>query len=186
MTDQQIITLYWERDERAIRETDDRYGAYCRTIAQNILHDPQDAEESANDTWFRAWNAIPPARPRQLKWFLAKITRNLALDRFKAQNAEKRKSGETALILDELEECLPAQNDTQQQIEAHELQGCINRFVHNLPAREGNVFIRRYFFAESIPEIAKKYRLSQNHISVILSRTRKRLKDHLEKEGYFV
>lgn len=186
MTDQQIITLYWERDERAIRETDDRYGAYCRTIAQNILHDPQDAEESVNDTWFHAWNAIPPARPRQLKWFLAKITRNLALDRYKAQNAEKRKAGETALILEELEECLPTKDATEQQLEAEELRTCINRFVHTLPARESNVFIRRYFFAESIPEIAQKYRLSQNHVSVMLSRTRKRLKDHLEKEGYFV
>lgn len=184
MTDNQIIALYWRRSETAISETADKYGAYCRTVADHILHSREDSEECVNDTWLRAWNAIPPQRPARLRMFLAKITRNLAFDKFKAQTAGKRGGGEVELILDELSECVSAGGDAEGQFLAQELEETINRFVHTLPKRDCSIFVRRYFFAESIEAIAKKYGLSANNVTVILSRTRQKLKAHLKEEGY--
>lgn len=184
MQDKQIVDLYWQRSERAISETADRYGAYCRAVAYNILHSEEDSEECVNDTWLHAWNAIPPQRPARLRIFLAKITRNLALDKFKAQTAGKRGGGEVELILDELSECVSAGGDAEGQFLAQELEETINRFVHTLPKRDCSIFVRRYFFAESIEAIAKKYGLSANNVTVILSRTRQKLKTYLKKEGY--
>lgn len=184
MTDEQIVGLYWQRSELALFETKEKYGSYCRTVACNILQNQDDAEECVNDTWLRIWNSIPPQRPAHLRPFLAKITRNLAFDRYKAQTAEKRGSGETALILDELNECVSSGGSAEAQVFARELADSINDFVHTLPRRECSVFVRRYFFAEPIDAIAKKYSLSPNNVMVILSRTRKKLKAHLKKEGY--
>ena len=184
MEDSQIVELYWQKNENAISETAKKYGAYCFTIAENILHSTEDSEECVNDTWLHAWNAIPPQKPDVLRMFLAKITRNLSLDRLSARNAEKRGGGEIALVLDELGECLGGDADTEAAYEAKELQQCIRRFVRSLPEREGNVLARRYFFAEPIADIAKRYGLSENNVMVILSRTRKKLKAHLLKEGY--
>lgn len=184
MTDNQIIALYWRRSETAISETADKYGAYCRTVADHILHSREDAEECVNDTWLRAWNAIPPQRPARLRMFLAKITRNLAFDKFKAQTAGKRGGGEAELILDELGECVSSGSDTESRFLAQELEETINRFVHTLPERDCDLFVRRYFFVEPIETIAKRYGLSPNHVTVILSRTRQKLKTHLKEEGY--
>ncbi len=184
MEDSQIIELYWQKNADAISETADKYGAYCFTIAENILHNTEDSEECVNDTWLHAWNAIPPQRPNVLRMFLAKITRNLSFDRFHAQKAEKRGGGEIALVLDELGECLDGRADTEAAYEAKELRRSIRRFVRALPARDGNVLVRRYFFAESVAEIAKRYGLTENNVMVILSRTRRKLKAHLLKEGY--
>ena len=184
MEDSQIVELYWQKNENAISETAKKYGAYCFTIAENILHSTEDSEECVNDTWLHAWNAIPPQRPDVLRMFLAKITRNLSLDRFSARNAEKRGGGEIALVLDELGECLGGGEDTEAAYEAKELRQCIRRFVRTLPERDGNVLVRRYFFAEPVADIAKRYGLSENNVMVILSRTRKKLKAHLLKEGY--
>lgn len=183
MEDAQIIELYWQRNADAIAETAEKYGAYCFQIAENILHDTGDCEECVNDTWMRAWNSIPPQRPKILRLFLAKITRRLAFDRLNVRNAQKRGGGELPLILDELEECLGGA-DAQAQVEAKELGECIRRFVRSLPEREGNVLARRYFFAEPVADIAKRYGLSENNVTVILSRTRKKLRAYLIKEGY--
>ncbi len=184
MEDSQIVELYWQRSADAISETADKYGAYCFAIADNILRSAEDSEECVNDTWLHAWNAMPPQRPRVLRLFLARITRNLALDRFHARSAQKRGGGELDLVLDELGECLGGGADVESACEAEELRRSIGRFVRSLPEREGNVLARRYFFAEPVADIAKRYGLSENHVTVILSRTRKKLKTHLLKEGY--
>ncbi len=184
MEDSQIVDLYWQRNADAISETADKYGAYCFTIADNILHSTEDSEECVNDTWLRAWNAMPPQRPNVLRMFLAKITRNLSFDRFHARSAEKRGGGEMALVLDELGECLNGGLDTEAVYEANELRQCIRRFVRSLPERDGNVLVRRYFFAESVADISGRYDMTANNVRVILSRTRRRLKAYLLKEGY--
>ena len=184
MEDNQIVELYWQKNADAISETASKYGSYCFAIAENILHNTEDSEECVNDTWLRAWDAIPPQKPDVFRTFLAKITRNLAFNRFNARNAQKRGSGETALVLDELAECLGGGTDAETAYETKELRQCIRHFVRSLPEREGNVLVRRYFFAEPIADIAKRYGLTKNNVTVILSRTRRKLKAHLVKEGY--
>jgi len=184
LEDHQIIDLYWRRSPDAIDQTAGKYGAYCFAIAENILHSPEDSEECVNDTWFHAWNAMPPQRPNVLRLFLAKLTRGLAFDRYRAQKAEKRGGGEMSLVLDELAECLSGGTSAEDAYEGKELGQCIRRFVGELPQRDGNVFVRRYFFTEPVAVIAKRYGLTENHVMVLLSRTRKKLKAHLQKEGY--
>ena len=184
MEDDRIIGLYWERNAAAITETNNKYGAYCFSIVNNILHSKEDSEECVNDTWYKAWNAIPPQRPACLKMFLAKIARNLAFDRFTYHTAQKRGGGEMPLILDELSECVASGTDVASAYEGKELGRCINQFVNELPQREGNVFVRRYFFAEPTAEIGKRYGLTENNVTVILSRVRKKLRLHLQKEGF--
>lgn len=185
MEDSHIVELYWQKNADAIKETDRKYGAYCFAIADNILRSSEDSEECVNDTWLNAWNAIPPQKPAKLQMFLAKITRNLSFNRFNARSAEKRGGGEILLVLDELAECLASESDVESEYEARELGRYIRRFVQKLPEREGNVFVRRYFFTETVAEIAKRYGLSENNVMVILSRTRKKLKAQLIKEGFF-
>ncbi len=184
MDDSRIVELYWRKNTDAITETNSKYGAYCFAIADNILHNKEDSEECVNDTWLNAWNAIPPQRPNKLQMFLAKITRNIAFNRFNAKAAEKRGGGELVLILDELAECLTDRTDVEAECEARELGRCITLFLRGLPERNGNVFVRRYFFTEPVALIAKRYGLSENNVMVILSRTRKKLKTHLIKEGH--
>lgn len=184
MEDCRIIELYWQRNAEAITETDRKYGSYCSSIAENILHSKEDAEECVNDTWFNAWNAMPPQRPTVLQMFLAKITRNLSINRFNARSAEKRGGGEIALVLDELAECLASQRDVEEEYAAKELGQFIRAFIRALPERDGNVFLRRYFFTEPVAQIARRYGLTDNHVMVILSRTRKKLKAHLIKGGF--
>jgi len=182
--DYKIIELYWQKNEDAIRETDRKYGTYCFFIADNILHNKEDSEECVNDTWLSTWNAIPPQKPRILQMYLAKITRNLSFNRFIARSAKKRGGGEINLVLDELAECIAGESDVAREYEAKELAQCIRLFVRALPDRDGNVFVRRYFFTEPIWEIARRYDLTENNVLVILSRTRKKLKRHLIKEGF--
>lgn len=184
MEDSKIIELYWQKNTDAISETANKYGAYCFTIADNILHNTEDSEECVNDTWLHAWNAMPPQKPNVLRMFLAKITRNLSFNRYNANNAEKRGGGEIIFVLDELAECLANEADVETAYEGKELGECIRRFVRSLPEREGNIFVRRYFFTETVAEIAKRYGLTENNVMVILSRTRKKLKVELKKEGY--
>ena len=184
MEDSQIIELYWQKNTDAISETSSKYGAYCYTIANNILRNIEDSEECVNDTWLNAWNAMPPQRPNVLRMFLAKITRSLSINRFNAHSAEKRGGGEIILVLDELTDCLAGGTDAEAAYEVKELEECIRRFVRGLPERDGNVFVRRYFFTEPVSSIARQYGLMENHVAVILSRTRKKLKVKLAKEGY--
>ena len=183
--DAQIIDFYWNRDARAISASMDRYGAYCFSIANGILDNVQDAEECVNDTWLRAWNAIPPTRPTVLKVFFAKITRHLSFDKYKAGKTLKRGGGNIQLVLDELAECIADESDVEGQVDAKELGKVINQFVASLTEREQNLFVRRYFFSDSVGQIADRYGMNQNHVNVTLSRVRKRLRSHLSKEGYF-
>ena len=182
MEDHAIIDLYWSRNPEAIRRTGEKYGGYCRTIARNILPDRRDAEECVNDTWLNAWNAMPENRPSLLAPFLGKITRNLAFTRWRAGRTEKRGGGELPLVLDELAECAsPA--DTLQTMEAAELEEAVNRFLHTLPERECNVFLRRYWSTEPMADIARRYGMREATVRTSLFRTREKLKRHLEKEG---
>lgn len=183
MEDHQIVELYWQKNTDAISETANKYGAYCFTIAENILHNTEDSEECVNDTWLHAWNAIPPQKPNVLRMFLAKITRNLSFDRFNARNAEKRGGGEIALVLEELAECLDGGTNVEAAYESKELEQCVRRFIRALPERERNVFVRRYFFTEPVAAVAERYGLTENNVMVILSRTRKKLRRELTKEG---
>ena len=184
MGDKEIVELYGQRDENAIRETDRKYGAYCFAVADNILHSKEDSEECVNDTWLKAWNTIPPQKPNKLRMFLAKITRNLSFNRYNARSAEKRGGGEIPAVLDELAECLESESDVAGEYEAKELEQHIRLFVRSLPERDGNVFVRRYFFAEPVKKIAERYGLTENHVMVILGRTRAKLKANLKKEGF--
>lgn len=184
-SDAQIIDFYWNRDAQAISASMDRYGSYCFSIADGILNNAQDAEECVNDTWLKAWNAIPPTRPAVLKIFFAKITRHLSFDKYKAGKALKRGGGNIQLVLDELAECIADESDVEGQVDARELGKVINQFVASLPEREQNLFVRRYFFSEPIKAIADRYDLRENSVHVTLSRIRKRLRSRLSKEGYF-
>lgn len=184
MTDERIVKLYWDRDESAIAETSEKYGSYCYSIANHILRSHQDSEECVNDTWMKAWNGIPPQRPVMLRQFLSKITRNLSFDRYKARRAAKRGGGEMDAVLEELDECVAGSFDLDAEIAAKELRKSVNRFVLSLPPRDGDVFIRRYFYVESTSEIAGRYGMKESNVLTILSRTRKKLKDHLVKEGF--
>lgn len=183
MEDEKILELYRVRSENAIEETAKKYGAYCTTIAANILLSPEDREECVSDTYLRAWNAIPPERPENLRMFLARITRNLAINRHKAMSAQKR-NGEMTAVLEEMEECLTTGITPEDHIQAKELGQAINRFLRTVSKRESNVFLRRYFFSESNTQIAERYGLTAGNVNVILLRTRRKLRDYLVKEGF--
>ena len=184
MEDHHIVDLYWRRDADAVKESDKKYGSYCFSIADNILHSKEDSEECVNDTWLKAWNAIPPTKPKSLRMFLAKITRNLSFDRFIAKSAKKRGFGEIDLVLDELSECIPSDSDVASEYEYKELCLFIQRFVHDLSDKDQTIFLRRYFFADSVADISHRLGLSENGIMVNLCRTRKKLKHDLQKEGF--
>ena len=183
MEDTAILELYWARDEQAIAETQKSYGKYCYSIAYHILHDREDTEECLNDTWMRAWNAIPPKKPNRLELFLGTITRNLSFDRWKAKNAQKRGNGIMDTTLDELAECIPAAHNTEEAVEAAELERSSNAFLHTLSEQECNVFLRRYWFVEEYAEIAGRYGMNLNTVKTSLFRTRKKLQKYLEQQG---
>ncbi|MCM1192183.1 MAG: RNA polymerase sigma factor [Butyrivibrio sp.] len=183
MKDAEILELYWARDERAIAETQSAYGNYCYSIAWHILYTKEDADECVNDTWFRAWNAIPPGRPGKLALFLGTITRNLSLDRWKERRTMKRGGGEMPVALDELAECVPDTRSTEDAVAAAELERLINAFLHRLPEKDCNIFLRRYWYVEEYAEIAKRYGMNLNTVKTSLFRTRNKLKEYLEKEG---
>ena len=155
MEDSAIIDLYWAREERALSETDAKYGGYCRSIAHNILKNREDSEECVSDTWLHAWNAMPLQRPSILSSFLGRITRNLSFDRCRRQNAEKRGGGSLPLALDELSECVPAPGRVEQALEARELAEAIDRFLRTLPERECSIFLRRYWYFDTIAAICR-------------------------------
>lgn len=182
MQDNDIIELYFARDERAIAATSEKYGGYCYSIVMNILSDPQDAEECVNDTWLRAWCAIPPTRPNALRVFLGKITRNLALDRYKARTAEKRAGGEFAMSLEELGECVGQMDET----ETREIGASISRFLRTQPELSRKMFVCRYFYCESVADIARRFAVGEGRVKSALFRMRSKLKEHLEKEGIWV
>ena len=183
MDDRQIIELYNERSETAISETADKYGKYCYYIAYHILYNEQDSEECVNDTYLRAWGAIPPHCPNNLSAFLGKITRNLALNRYRYYTREKRGLGQTSIVLDELQECVPDSISTEQAVEEKQLVEALNRFLHELPIEKRMMFLRRYWYMSSIQEIAQDYEISEGKVKMSLLRIRNKLKQTLEKEG---
>ena len=182
--DKGIIELYEMRDERAIRQTADKYGRYCFGVAKNILPSEQDCEECVNDTYVRVWNSIPPKKPSNFRLFLARITRNLAIDRVKRDVAMKRGGGEFALALEEIGDIASDDDTVEKDIEYSVLVRRINEFLRSISERDCNVFVSRYFYIESISTISRKYSLSEANVHKILSRVRVGLKEYLRAEGY--
>lgn len=183
MEDRQIVDLYWARSENAISETEIKYGRYCYYIAHNILHNDEDSEECVNDTYLNAWNAMPDHRPNKLSTFLGKITRNLSLNRWELYNAEKRGSGQILLALDELHECIPSTESVDRIVDDLTLAEIFNRFLAALPKEKRTIFMRRYWYLSPIAEIASDYSMSESKVKMSLLRSRKELKQLLEKEG---
>lgn len=182
MDDQQIITLYWSRSEEAIAETDRKYGAYCYRVSFNILHSDQDADECVNDTWFRAWNAMPPQRPSLLQAYLAKVTRNLSLDRLDQRQAQKRGRG-TDVLLSELSQCIPSTETMERILDGKEISAAISAWLRRQPERNRVAFVRRYFYADSLNQVARRVGLSESGVKSLLHRQRMSLRRHLEQEG---
>lgn len=183
MTEQELIDLYWRRSERALSETEQRYGAYCRSIAYHLLRSREDTEESVNDTWLAAWNAMPPQRPNSLRAFLGKLTRNIAISRLRGRESQKRGGGETLLALEELAECLPGGQDPVHVVEVRELATYVNAFLETLTRRERSLFLGRYFYGFTEGELANRLDMKQNSVHTVLYRTRGRLRELLKKEG---
>jgi len=186
MTDIEIIDLYWARSESAIYETAQQYNGFCTSISMNILNNRQDAEECVNDTFLRVWNAIPPQRPTVFSSFLGRITRNLSLDRYKARKAKKRSSDETALLLSELEDCIPSNKNVEDEVETRILEEAIDRFLTAAGKNDRVFFVRRYWFADSITEIAQRFSVTESKVKTSLFRTRQKLRIYLEKEGIMI
>lgn len=201
LKDSDIIELYWSRDPSAITVSAEQYGQYCRRIAWNILHNPEDCEECINETWFRAWNAMPDARPDHLAAFFGAITRRLSLDYYRKNRALKRGGGEMALIYDELKDCRTETADSRfsqtarasrtelshDNVERHldvmVLTEAINTFLSRLDSTSRILFVGRYWYADSVRELSCSLHLSESRIKSSLFRTRKKLKKHLESEG---
>jgi len=186
MEDERIIDLFFERDEAGISEASLKYGKYLNTVAYRILGNPEDTEECVNDTWIRTWNSIPPTRPTILRAFLAKITRNLALNRVEEQNAKKRGAGEGTVCLDELEEVVADGSSVEAEIDREALREAIDDFLRGLSREQRNLFLQRYFHFYSIAELSEMYGWGESRIKTALFRIRKDLKEYLLKEGFTV
>lgn len=183
MNDNEIVDLFWQRVETAIDEASKKYAKYCYSISFRILYSNEDANECVNDTFFRAWNAIPPARPNCLSTFLGKITRNISLNRYEKMNAAKRGGGVVEMALSELEECVPSAMDVEQTVDETILTEIINSFLGTLPRQQRMIFVRRYWYLCTMSEIATDYGTTESNVRSILFRTRNKLKIYLQKEG---
>ena len=181
MEDGKIIDLYWARSQQAIAESEKKYGLYCHTIAQRILERREDAEECVNDTWHRAWNAMPPQRPGCLRAFFAALTRNLSLDRWRERRAEKRGGG-LEVLLSELEDCLPAAGGVEEEVEAGELAWAIDRWLDGLDRPDRTAFLRRYWYGQRVDQVARQAGCSPNTMTKRLGRLRDSLRRALEQE----
>lgn len=183
MKDEQIISLYWKRDEHAIYYTAQKYGGYCNSIAFRILSNQEDTEECVNDTYLHVWNAIPPTRPSRFRAFIGQITRNLALDYRRKAAAKKRGAGAYPLVLEDLEHCLGDGSDLEQWLMQKELTGYINDFLHTLSIPQRRVFIQRYWYFCSIAEIAQQHGYSAAKVTSMLHRMRARFRTYLAERG---
>lgn len=186
MEDKRIIELFWQRDEAAIQAAKTQYGAYCYTVAMQILQNGEDASECENDAYWRAWESIPPDRPRELRAYLGAVTRRLALDRWRQTRADKRGGGQVALSLEELGECVPDGSRVEQTLEGREAAALLSDFLRSLPRLECDVFLRRYWYLDSVEQIARRYGFTGSKVKMMLKRTRDKLRTTLEKEGIFV
>lgn len=184
LSDEKIIELYWDRDERAITETDRKYGRYLYAIAYNIIHDHPDCEECLNDTYLGTWNKIPPARPTAFQSFLSKIMRNIAIDRFRKNTAQKRIPSEMTVSLSELDECIAYDSDIEEDRLVRELAVMLNDFLAGLPKRRQFIFVCRYYYADRVSKIAQMLGLSEKTIRRDITLMKNDLKAFLEKGGY--
>ena len=185
LEDSKIISLFFERSEQAIEELNNKYGSAVKKTAANILHDRQDVEECVNDTYLGCWNSIPPHRPDPLISFVCKIARNLAVSRLRSNTAVRR-NAEFDLVLDELEDFIPSDTDVEEDYTAKELSAAINRFLLELAYDERFMFVRRYWYADSVKDIATAMHSRENRVSVRLFRLREKLRNKLKKEGFLV
>lgn len=184
MDDTKIVQLYWDRNEQAIPATADKYGNYCRSIAQNLLGNSEDAEECVNDTYWSAWNYIPPHRPTVLSTFLGKITRNLSLNRYKHNTADKRGGKQVAVVLDEIAELVSGTDGVEQEIDRQELIQAMDAFLRALSVEKRAIFVRRYWYFDTISAIASRFSMTENRVSVILHRLRRTLHTYLSERGF--
>ena len=182
MDDLEIIELYFCRDEKALTETARKYGNYCYTVAFNVLNSIEDSKETVNDTYFELWNTIPPERPTVLSAFIGKITRRLAIGRWRKNTAVKRGGGEFEVTLDELSECISDNTNVEKIVEDKLVVSTINEFLKKLPDTERNVFICRYWYADSVKSVAKQFGFSESKVKSMLMRTRTKLKQKLAEE----
>lgn len=186
MDDNEIVNLYFERDEDAILHTKEKYGSRLRLLSYRIVNDTQIAEECENDTYVQAWNSIPPNEPRSYMYaFLARIIRNLSLNRCRNQNRLKRNASICELS-EELEECLPSPDDVEGKIDDMAFSAVLNKFLGELSEEKRNVFLRRYWYTDSISDISKRFDFSETKVKTILFRCRNKLREYLEKEGFTV
>ncbi len=183
LEDRKIVELYLTRSEEAIQATDEKYGRYCYKIAFNILGNSEDSEECVNDAYMRAWGSIPPNEPKSLSSFIGKITRNLALDKLRQKNSDKRGGGEIPLVLDEISEFVSGDDQIARLQDSQEITAALNSFLAGLEEVERGVFMRRYWMVEPIADIAKRYGLTTSNATTLLFRLRGKLKKHLTKEG---
>ena len=183
MDDLEIIELYFCRDEKALTETAHKYGNYCYTVAFSVLNSMEDSKETVNDTYFELWNNIPPERPTFLSAFIGKITRSLAIGRWRKNTAVKRGGGEFEVTLDELSECISDNTNVEKIVEGKLVVSTINEFLKKLPDTERNVFICRYWYADSVKSVAKQFGFSESKVKSMLMRTRTKLKQKLAEEG---
>ena len=184
MEDERIIDLYWQRSENAITETEAKYGKYLCAIAYQVLSNAEDAEECVSDTYSGAWEAMPPHRPAVLSTFLGKITRRISIDRWRKRSAEKRGGGEVSIVLEELEDCVSGSGSAEEETERRELLKKLGEFLAALPLTERRVFLRRYWYLDSVAAIAQQFGFSESKVTSMLHRTRRKLRAQLEKEGY--
>lgn len=183
MEDERIIELYWERSENAIAETAKKYGKYCRSIAYRILQNEEDCEECVNDAYLRLWDSMPPHRPQELRTYLGKLVRNLALDRYDWITAKKRGDGQFSIAAEELAECLSAAQTTESVADELALAEVLNRFLASLPGERRRIFMQRYWYFRTVREIAGEFHMGESRVKMILLRAREQLKNLLEEEG---
>lgn len=181
--DCEIVDLYWDRNQSAIEETDKKYGTTCHHIAYRILSNIEDAEECVNDTYMAVWNSLPPQRPLHLSAYLFRIIRNFSFSKIRKSNATKRGGGELDLILDEMGECVASPYSVEKEIEAKELVSEINCFLHTLSIDDRRIFVLRYWYVFSIKEISLRLGFKENKVHASLHRSRKKLNNHLLREG---
>ena len=183
MTDEEIVELYFDRSENAVKETDNKYGAKCRAAACRILKDHGDSEECTNDTYMKMWNAIPPYRPLCLYAYVIRIVRNTAIDMIRRRDAKRRSEGEYAAVYDEIKDCIPATDNVEKTVEANELTELIERFLNGQSKEKKTMFMMRYFSFCSVAQIASELGVGESKVTVTLTRIRSKLREYLEKEG---
>ncbi len=184
MSDDNIVELYWQREEKAIEYTDAKYGRYLYTIAYNIVHNRPDCEECLNDTYLGTWNCIPPTRPKSFQAFISKIMRNVAVNKFRRNNADKRIPSSMTVSLEEMDDCVAYSPSVDEEYAIKELTRILNKYLSGLPERDATIFISRYYYSDSLEELAEMLGVSERTVSRMLAKLRQDLKQLLDEEGY--